>query len=76
MNDAVPISPGDYTALVASNLKMRDKLLALAKECAACGGTGSVRVYHRVGRRYSPGETVTERIEPCGDCIDIREALR
>lgn len=51
------------------NVKLRSKLLEIAKECQLCDGTGLMTV---VGlRRGVSGEYQ----EPCSDCTDIREVL-
>jgi hypothetical protein len=55
------------------NSKLRDKLLELAKECASCGGTGVVTVM--VTTAWDDDGRPCERVEPCGDCESIREAL-
>lgn len=55
-----------YASICAQNLKMRDKLLEVAKQCVRCGGTGCVT------RFFSD----SSRVIPCGDCEDIRDALR
>jgi hypothetical protein len=71
----IALSADDVAKLCADNLRMRDKLLALAKECASCGGLGTVAVMRYAGDPlYFEGGKV-ERVEPCGDCADIREAL-
>lgn len=57
-----------YDAVVAENLRLRDKLLEWAKECASCDGTGMVTVVDL----FADGH---RRVEPCGDCHDIREVL-
>lgn len=69
MTAAITLSADDITKLCADNLRMRDKLLELAKECAGCGGTGVVTESHLVRRH--------ERVRqvPCSDCEDIREIL-
>lgn len=59
----IALSPDDVAKLCADNLRMRDKLLELAKDCAECGGTGCVTV------------GFGERVDPCPDCEDIRELL-
>lgn len=51
--------------LRAENGRLRDKLLAMARECAGCGGTG--RVTERLLQ--------AERTVPCEDCADIRKTL-
>lgn len=55
--------------LRAAHLKMRDKLLALAKECAECGGSGVIPVNEDLQAAF--GKTM-----PCDGCEDIRECLR
>lgn len=59
-----------YDIVVAENLRLRDKLLEVAKECTGCEGTGvhTVRGFENRGRAF-------ERQEPCPDCADIREVL-
>lgn len=65
----------DYDRVVTQNLAMRDFLLARAKECEACGGTGCVTVMRYAGAPlYFEGEKV-ERVEDCGECEPIRELL-
>lgn len=56
--------------LRAENLRLRDKLLELAKECSGCNGTGlhTVRGFEGHGKAF-------ERQEPCRDCADIRAVL-
>lgn len=62
--------------LFRANLKLRDYLLARARECEACGGTGCVTVMRYAGAPlYFEGEKI-ERVEPCGDCHDLREVLQ
>lgn len=51
------------------NCRLRDKLLEWAAECASCDGKGVVTV------RYEYNEISCDRVEPCGDCADIREVL-
>jgi hypothetical protein len=55
------------------NSKLRDKLLSIARECGSCGGTGAVTVM--VTTAWDDDGRPCERTEPCGDCLDIREAL-
>lgn len=54
----------------AQNLRLRDKLLEIAKECSGCNGTGlhTVRGFEGRGRAF-------ERQQPCPDCADIRAVL-
>ena len=56
--------------LHTANLRLRDFLLARAKECPSCGGTGIVTVLIRSGSKA--GE---ERQEKCGDCESLRAVL-
>jgi len=49
------------------NLRLRDKLLEWAAECASCDGKGVVTIIENIAM---PG-----RQEVCGDCLDIRELL-
>jgi hypothetical protein len=60
--------------LVRENLRLRDFLLARAKECEACGGTGCVTVTVTLYDE-AVNDFVEDRQEPCGDCLDIREVL-
>lgn len=53
----------DVPALIEENTRLRDKLLAIAKECAACDGTGCVTDGFQL------------RVIPCPDCEDIRAVL-
>jgi DnaJ-class molecular chaperone len=53
-----------------ANLKMRDKLLEIAKECSTCSGTGIVTVTHNIRGVLRKGQ------EDCPDCLDIRAVLR
>jgi hypothetical protein len=46
------------------NLKLRDKLLELAKECDPCGGTGCVKT-----------DCEPIMVIDCPACLDIRELL-
>jgi hypothetical protein len=76
MSTRIVIDADEWTALLSErnqlrevNCQLRDKLLELAKECSSCGGTGVVTV------RYEYNEISRDRVEPCGDCLDIREAL-
>lgn len=57
--------------LVQTNLKLRDKLLQWAKECAECQGTG---VITQLGGGIGGPPPGTHEI-PCPDCEDIREFL-
>ncbi|HEY3679005.1 MAG TPA: hypothetical protein VGL45_09815 [Bradyrhizobium sp.] len=65
----IQVDADEYAKLCADHLRARDKLLEIAKECASCGGTGCVTV------RYEYNEISRDRVEPCGDCLDIREVL-
>lgn len=67
---AITLSADDITKLCADNLRMRDKLLALAGECSNCGGTGCITLAVADGG-HAPDGTVL----PCDDCQDIRECL-
>lgn len=49
------------------NVRLRNKLLEWAAECSSCDGTGMVTIIENIAM---PG-----RVEPCGDCEDIREIL-
>jgi hypothetical protein len=51
------------------NSRLRDFLLARAKECESCGGTGCVTV------KYYFADVENERVEDCGDCYDYRAVL-
>jgi hypothetical protein len=56
-------------ALVRANLKLRDFLLAQARECKSCEGTGcSTEVYTLHGQS-------AERVIDCPDCAPEREVL-
>lgn len=56
--------------LLTENVRLRDKLLEIAKECSECDGTGvhTVRGFEGRGQAF-------ERQQPCRDCADIRELL-
>jgi hypothetical protein len=55
-------------ALFRANLKLRDKLLELCRNCS-CDGTGcSTEVYTLHGKS-------AERVIECPDCEDIRKCL-
>jgi hypothetical protein len=73
---AQPATPivlaSDYDALVTQNLKIRDKLLELAKECARCDGTGLV-TRHFPGNEGVPEWDADD--QPCPECEDIRAVL-
>jgi hypothetical protein len=58
---------------IKENLKLRGKLLEVAKECAECDGTGVVTVLQNLEAIYV--DNVGERQEPCPQCADIRELL-
>lgn len=60
--------------LRAENVKLRNKLLEVAKECSGCEGTGVVTVMREPDSHLYSGVLIS-REEPCGDCLDIREAL-
>jgi len=65
--------PADqYAKLVASHLRLRDKLLEVAKECARCNGTGLI-TRHFEGNEDKPAWDADD--QPCPDCEDIRAAL-
>lgn len=51
--------------LRAENCKLRDFLLARARECESCDGTGCATVHEETG----------PRVEACGDCYPIRDVL-
>lgn len=57
------MTPDQVAKLCAENLRMRDKLLELAKECSDCDGTGIINV----GR--------PPILDDCPHCNDIRELL-
>lgn len=63
-----------YDAVVADNLRLRDKLLEFAKECSACNGTGVVTVTVTMYDE-AVDDFVEDRQQPCGDCADIRAVL-
>jgi hypothetical protein len=52
--------------LFRANLRYRDFLLKLAKDCESCDGTGCATVHDETGTR----------VEPCPECEDIREVLQ
>lgn len=54
--------------LRSENVRLRNCVLAVAKECAECGGTGCVTARSIMG-------TGSEMVLPCPDCADLREAL-
>lgn len=56
------------------NVKLRNKLLEVAKECSSCNGTGVVTVMREPDSHLYSGVLIS-REEPCGDCLDIREVL-
>ena len=66
------MSADELARLRAENLRLRDKLLEIAKQCSSCDGTGLVTV-HFAGNEGAPEWDADD--QPCGDCIDIREAL-
>ena len=55
--------------ILAENVRLRDKLLALAKECAGCRGSGRIPLSDELQAAF--GKT-----QDCPDCEDIRAALR
>lgn len=68
-------------SLRATNCKLRDKLLELAKQCKECDGAGVI-TERRDGRghlvsalAYDSGRILTEHQVPCPGCADIREVL-
>lgn len=69
----IQVDADEYAKLCADHLRARDKLLELAKECASCGGTGVVTVM--VTTVWDDDGSPCERVEPCGDCADLREVL-
>lgn len=61
----------DHVAMVCA---MRDRLLAVAKACPGCDGTGLVSVFEQI----DPDDITKgcrEAVQECDDCADIREAL-
>lgn len=58
----------DALALIEENCRLRDKLLEIAGECAACDGTGTVDYLGATG--------CSVKQVPCPDCEDIREVLK
>lgn len=52
------------------NVRVRDKLLSITKECGGCNGTGLITTLFEARN----GDAVTTEVE-CEDCADIREAL-
>jgi hypothetical protein len=63
----IEVNAAQYEALCVAHLRMRDKLLELAKACPSCNGTGIVTVYDEDRNEV--------RGEECGDCADIRAVL-
>lgn len=59
----------EHRALRDQNVKLRNKILEVCKQCAECGGTGVVTV---VGIRRGVN---CEYQQPCADCSDLREVL-
>lgn len=66
-NDTIRIGIGVFADICAQNVRLRDKLLEIAKACTTCGGTGVVTFAAIGGPTYQ---------HPCDDCEDIRETLR
>lgn len=64
----IQVNADEYAKLCADHLRLRDKLLELANECSSCSGTGCVTI-------TEDGGEGAQRVEPCGDCLDIREVL-
>lgn len=59
----------DHFAKVhADNLRMRDKLFEMAKECGGCDGTGMITVSAAL-------EPAFGKVLPCPDCEDILDVL-
>lgn len=56
------------------NVKLRNKLLDIAKQCETCGGTGVVTRNIRPALEANHGIAVTREVE-CLDCLDVRELL-
>lgn len=50
------------------NMKLRDKLLEIAKDCHVCDGTGLTSVRPQ-------DEAVWGRTLPCPECEDLRDLL-
>jgi len=66
--------------LRAENLRLRDKLLEIAKSCARCDGAGVQTDYFDERNRYiQEGDPRRDTGRPvtsdCQDCADIRELL-
>ena len=60
----------ENATLREQNLRMRDYLLALAKECIRCHGTGLRTLnYVRDGIEMDADD------QPCPDCAEIRAVL-
>lgn len=53
--------------LVQTNMKLRDKLLEVAKSCAECDGEGIITEHDDDGG--------ADKQVPCDACADIRELL-
>jgi hypothetical protein len=75
MADTLEIPASDYVKLCAENvmlrgalLKIRDKLLEFAKECAECGGTGVITVTDDMQDAFG-------KALPCDACADLYELL-
>jgi hypothetical protein len=66
---ALALAQRERDSLREVNCKLRDYLLARAKECEACDGCGVVTVY-TTDIMNDPGHQ-----EPCGDCYALREVL-
>jgi hypothetical protein len=62
------VDADEYASLVAANLRYRDKLLSIAKECLGCDGAGCVTM-------IDADHSVPARVEPCSECADLREVL-
>lgn len=68
MNEVIPIPADDYAKILAENIRLRDKLLGLAKECSGCEGTGCITVTDDMQDAFG-------KVLPCPDCADIRAVL-
>jgi hypothetical protein len=62
----------DVPALLAENMRLRDKLLELAKKCERCRGSGLISI-HFEGNEDAPEWDADD--QTCPDCIDIRSVL-
>jgi hypothetical protein len=59
----------EIAKVMADNIRLRDKLLSIVRECAECAGTGVIAVRPQ-------DQAIWGRELPCPDCEDIREILK